>query len=200
MCLSELGQCLEQVLLGHTVLAFHIEVFEKRDHLLKVGIIEHDGFNGCQELLEVDVFLFFLVNDLYQPIQNLCRVVDTKHLGQLDEVVALDAAIVKALCTRSTRRRVVLLDHSVRLKDVVAEALGIVLVERDQPVGLEYIRIQNVNLLPIRRRHHVGGGVLRLSLLDAAEVLGHEEDRIGRSILEQRGDGVTQLAVHVLLL
>ena len=89
----------------------------------------------------------------------------------------------------------VLLDHRIRLEHVDGEALGIILVESDQPECLKNIRIQHVHLLTVRRRHHVSRGVLRLRLLDASEtvlvknhnhlLLGHKEYRIRWPVFQQ---------------
>ena len=78
-----------------------------------------------------------LVDDLDQSVQNLLRIVNTEHLRQFDQVVALDAAVAESLVVRRRVSRVVLLDHRIGLKNVVREALGIVFVQRDETVSLQ---------------------------------------------------------------
>ena len=66
-------------------------------------------------------------------MKNLGRVIDAKHLCQLDKVDSLDPCIP-----------MVLLYECVGLEDVVRERLRIVLVQRDQSVGLQNIRMSSL--------------------------------------------------------
>ena len=89
----------------------------------------------------------------------------------------------------------VLLDHRIRLEHVVGEALGIILVQSDQSKRFKNIRIQHVDLLTVRCRHHVCRGVLRLRLLNASEaeivnyhvylLFGHKEYRVRWPVFQQ---------------
>ena len=118
-------------------LTVDVEVFEKWLHLFEVGVVQHDGLDGGQELFKVNILLLFLVNYLDQTVENFLRVVDTEHLRQFDQVVALDAAVAERLVVGRRVGGVVLLDHRIGLEYVVREALSIVLVERDETVGLQ---------------------------------------------------------------
>lgn len=95
---------------------------------------------------------------------------------------------------------VVLLNHGVGLEHIVGERLGVEFVERDHAVGLQNVRIQHVYLLAVLGGDCVGLRVLGLLLLQVPEVLGHEQDRVLRSVLEQEGDGISEEVVNVLLL
>ena len=87
-------------------------------------------------------------------------------------------------------RGVVFLDHGVGLEHVVCERLCIEFVESDHAVSLQDVRIQHVDLLAVLSRNRVCLSVLRLLLLQVAEVLSHEQDGVLGPVLEKERDRI----------
>jgi hypothetical protein len=67
----------------------------------------------------------------------------------------------------------ILFDHGIGGEYIIREAFSIVLIQCDQSVGFQNIRVKNVYLLPVGKSFGVGGCVLRLRLLKVSEAKEH---------------------------
>jgi len=89
--IAKLGACLDKVIFFYFRRLHEVKVLEKGLHFLKEATVHKNGSDAAQKLIKVDILLLTLIEQSQDALKNLRWILQTKHLGNFDEVKAFDA-------------------------------------------------------------------------------------------------------------